>query len=111
MYEKLNKYEIDLQLCKVPQCMKFFIEIGCLVLLKLRNLKFKNPGDCVFYIQLKIVCATLMLKSNFDLMDGKFISSVALLFNISENLLESKPFTTSRKPPCFEKKSTLCMLN
>ena len=31
------------------------------------------------------------------------LSSVALLFKISENLLESKPFKTSRKRPYFEK--------
>ena len=28
--KKLNKPEIALRLCKVPQCTKFFIEIGCL---------------------------------------------------------------------------------
>ena len=28
--KKLNKPEIALQLCKAPQCTKFFIEIGCL---------------------------------------------------------------------------------
>ena len=31
VYEKkLNKPEIAHQLCKAPQCTKFFIEIGCL---------------------------------------------------------------------------------
>ena len=28
--KKLNKPEIAHQLCKAPQCTKFFIEIGCL---------------------------------------------------------------------------------
>ena len=35
------------------------------------------------------------------------LSSVALLFKISENLLESKPLKTSRKRPYFEK-NQLC---
>ena len=31
VYEKkLNKPEIAHQLCKAPQCTKFFIEMGCL---------------------------------------------------------------------------------
>ena len=29
VYQKLNKSEIALRLCKAPQCTKFFIEIGC----------------------------------------------------------------------------------
>ena len=41
-----------------------------------------------------------MLKSNFNLVDGK-LSGVVLLYKISENLLESKPFKTSRKLPYF----------
>ena len=36
--------------------------------------------------------------------------SVVLLFKISENLLESKPFKTSCKLPYFDK-NQLCMLN
>ena len=48
----------------------------------------------------------LLLKSNFDLIDGKS-SCGALLFQISENLLEHKPFKTSRKLPYFEK-NQLC---
>ena len=39
------------------------------------------------------------------------LSSVALLFQISENLLKFKPFKTSRKLPIFSEKITLCMLN
>ena len=53
---------------------------------------------------------TLKLKSNFDLMDWKFIEccieNVALknvTLKISENLLESKPFKTSRKLPYVKK--------
>ena len=45
---------------------------------------------------------TSVLESNFDLMDRKFIEC-CILFKISENLLESKPFKTSRKFPYFEK--------
>ena len=46
------------------------------------------------------------LKSNFDLMDGKFIE-FCIAVEISENLLESKPFKTSGKLPYF-KKNQLC---
>ena len=52
-----------------------------------------------------------MLKSNFDLVGGKLWGAV-LLFKISENLLECKPFKTSRKLPYFEKNQLfMCLPN
>ena len=61
--KKLNKSEIVLRLCKAPQCTKFFIEMSCYGTYnveqteKVRNYKFKTPGGCVFYNQLKMACA------------------------------------------------------
>ena len=51
-----------------------------------------------------------MFKSNFDLVDEN-LSGGVLLYKISENLLESKPFKTSQERPYFLAKSALCMLN
>ena len=49
-----------------------------------------------------------MLNDKFDLVGN--LSGVALLFIISENLLESKPFKTSRKLPYFEKNLCPCLI-
>ena len=43
-----------------------------------------------------------MLKSNFDLVGGKFFGCCIGVQNF-KNLLESKPFNTSRKRPYYQK--------
>ena len=55
----MNKSEIALYFRESLQCTEFLIETGCLGTYKveyierLRNLKSKNPGHCVFYSKFK----------------------------------------------------------
>ena len=51
----------------------------------MRNLKLQYPGGCVFYDKLNIACMqTLMLKTNCDLVGGKFVGWCFAVQNLRE---------------------------